>query len=51
MVLFLVALFGYMDVLIIGKWLMVDASEAACAPSLLIGSNSCTSTTFGLCLM
>jgi len=37
MMLFLLALFGYMDILIIGKWILVDASVAVCAPSLLIG--------------
>jgi len=37
MVVFLMALFGYLDILIIGKWLIHDASTADCAPSLLIG--------------
>jgi len=36
MVLFLLAMFGYLDALIIGKWIFADASVAQCAPSLLI---------------
>jgi len=36
MVFFLLALFGYMDVLIIGKWIVVDASMSRCAPSILM---------------
>lgn len=36
MVFFLVALFGYMDILIIGKWITVDASQSHCAPSILL---------------
>ena len=29
-------MFGYMDLLIIGKWILVDASQAQCAPSILL---------------
>ena len=34
---FLLAMFGYMDALIITKWIKYDASDASCAPNILIG--------------
>lgn len=34
---FLFCIFGYLVILIFYKWLAYDASEASCAPSLLIG--------------
>ncbi|RWS01505.1 V-type proton ATPase 116 kDa subunit a isoform 1-like isoform X1 [Dinothrombium tinctorium] len=34
-VIFLMSLFGYMDLLIIAKWLKYDGSDSGCAPSIL----------------
>ena len=36
MVLFLVAMFGYLDLLIVVKWIAFDGSMSHIAPSLLI---------------
>lgn len=33
---FLLSIFGYMDLLILIKWIDYDASDAKCAPSILI---------------
>ena len=35
--LFLLAMFGYLNALIFAKWLLFTADDASCAPSLLIG--------------
>ena len=34
---FLLAMFGYMDALIITKWIKFDATDPNCAPNILIG--------------
>ena len=45
MVFFLMALFGYMDVFIVAKWLVVDASMSICAPSVLTSQYQLHATT------
>ena len=45
MLFFLLALFGYMDVLIIAKWITVDAKYSHCAPSILLSQYQLHTTT------
>jgi len=40
MVLFLVAMFGYLDFLIIFKWILFNGKLSQCAPSILISQYS-----------
>lgn len=35
-IIFLMAIFGYMNLIIIAKWITLDSNDAACAPSILI---------------
>ncbi|XP_015795690.1 V-type proton ATPase 116 kDa subunit a isoform X1 [Tetranychus urticae] len=35
-VIFMLSIFGYLDLLILAKWVSVDAKDSSCAPSILI---------------